>query len=136
MIGSPKASDDSGVQFNPPAQINTVWLWLVLAAAIIVGSLIFIIFNANSSSECVELYCITEDEITIPNGFDLVSYLYENQDRNKQLDVSDLYDIRVSLSLIEQNSDNRNLFLFGYDLETQKWERLKTASISEDGYRA
>ncbi len=40
MIGSPKASDDSGVQFNPPAQINTVWLWLVLAAAIIVGSLI------------------------------------------------------------------------------------------------
>ena len=48
MIGSPKASDDSGVQFNPPAQINTVWLWLVLAAAIIVGSLIFIIFNANS----------------------------------------------------------------------------------------
>ena len=136
MIGSPKASDDSGVQFNPPAQINTVWLWLVLAAAIIVGSLIFVVFNANSSSECVELYCITEDEITIPNGFDLVSYLYENQDRNKQLDVSDLYDIRVSLSLIEQNSDNRNLFLFGYDLETQKWERLKTASISEDGYRA
>ena len=30
MIGSPKASDDSGVQFNPPAQINTVWIYLFL----------------------------------------------------------------------------------------------------------
>ena len=131
MIGSPKASDDSGVQFNPPAQISTVWLWLVLAAAVIVGSLIFVGFNANSSSDCVELYCITEDEIAIPNGFHLVSYLYKNQDRNKQIDVSDLYDIKVSLSLLEQNQDNRNLFLFGYDLKTQKWNEKRICQLTK-----
>ena len=60
MIGSPKANSNSGVRFNPPAQLNTVWVWLTIAAVIIVGSLIYIGISAASSDECEEMYCIVE----------------------------------------------------------------------------
>ena len=136
MIGSPKANSNSGVQFNPPAQLNTVWIWLIIATAIILGSLIYIGINVASSDECEELYCIVENRLEIPNGFELVSYVYEKQELPPDLENSELYDMKVSLSLINQSFNDQNLFLYGHDLIGEKWNRITTVSLSDDGYRA
>ena len=136
MIGSPKANSNSGVRFNPPAQLNTVWVWLTIAAVIIVGSLIYIGISATSSDECEEMYCIVENQLEIPIGFELVSYVYEKQELTPELKNSELYDMKVSLSLINQSFDNQNLFLYGNDLNMGKWKQITTVSLSDDGYRA
>lgn len=106
---------------------------LFVLAAIVVGVVVvgwFVYRSAFGTEECTKPYCATGKSITIPEGYERVTAIFEY--RGKQA-VPAGSDVKVSLPLSKPTTDGRNLSFYGYDPDSKSWSPITPALLDPQG---
>src|SRR5688572_22417785 len=102
-------------------------LALILGAIVIAA--VFLIFRLCSSG-CSDFYCSSDVSVSVPEGYELVTDVYEREG------AADGQAREVSLPLNDPSDDNRNLNFFAFDSENTSWTPVAPAVLSDNGANA
>ncbi|MBI5949835.1 MAG: hypothetical protein HY875_16990 [Chloroflexi bacterium] len=106
-------------------------LFYVLGALAAVALAYLLFTKACGGGGCSEEYCESSRKITPPDGFELVSKIYEHREDGATLPAGS--DAQVYLPLTKATTDNRNLTFFRYVEESKAWEPVTAAVLEPQG---
>lgn len=83
--------------------------------------------------DCKSEYCASGQEIPAPAGYELVTKVYQYNDK---LTVPAGTDINISVPLSKATTDARNLSFYRYDTDMKSWEPITAALLDGSQVRA
>ncbi len=102
---------------------------LILVALVAIG--LFVFLRACGGNECTREYCETSRDVVAPEGYELVSKLFElNKDFGE---IPPGNDIGIQVPLKEPTTDNRNLSFYRYVEDSKAWEPVAAATLDPQG---
>src|SRR5450830_1405157 len=101
---------------------------LGICALLVVG---FLAFGWLTGGGCSKPYCPSNKNLKSPDGFELVTKVYELN--KNQSAVPQGTQMTVQLPLLQQTTDGRNLNFYRYVTSSQTWEPITTALLDAQG---
>ncbi|MCC7362875.1 MAG: hypothetical protein IT303_00765 [Dehalococcoidia bacterium] len=92
----------------------------------VVALLVFLFMRMCGGESCTEEYCASGTAVAPPEGYELVTKVYEYQ-RDEPIPAGNSFTI--SLELTKELEDSRNLSFYQYLPETEVWEPLAPATL-------
>jgi hypothetical protein len=106
----------------------------IVLAAVGLGVLIlgaFVISNLAGGESCRDAYCASGQRIAAPEGYQLVSKVYEFNSADTVVPPGT--EIKVQLPLLQATTDARSLSFYRYVEATRAWEPLSVALLEPGG---
>lgn len=103
-------------------------LVLIVLGVIAVGW--FLLSRACASDECTKPYCASDKSFAPPDGYELVTRLYEFSPKAK---TQSGFNLVVQLPLTKPTNDSSNLSFYRYMEETKTWEPITAAVLDGQG---
>jgi len=105
-------------------------LGAILVALVVLGFLAFTkVFGGGG---CEDVYCPSGQKIAAPEGYDLVSKIFEFNKKNGPAPTDKNVNVR-QLPLLKATTDQRNLSFYRYVSDTRTWEPLAPAILDPQG---
>jgi hypothetical protein len=104
---------------------------LAAIAVAVVGIAFFIFTRACGGQDCKTEYCPSGRSIQAPDGYELVSKIFEYD--KKRGPVPPGTDVGVLFPLMKVTNDGRNLSFYRYVEETKAWEVVAPAVLDPQG---
>jgi hypothetical protein len=92
----------------------------------------FLVSKACGSDDCSKPYCVSDKSFAPPDGYELVTRLYEFKTASAQPG----FNLAVQLPLTKQATDGSNLSFYRYMEETKTWEPMAAAMLDGQGRQA
>lgn len=90
----------------------------------------FVFSKACASEECTKAYCASSKSVAPPDGYELVTRLYEYSAKSKS---DPAFNLAVQLPLTRRTNDSSNLSFYRYMEETKTWEPITAAVLDGQG---
>ncbi len=127
----PWSRRQTGIYGGPGPKSYRRPLLYALGALAAVAFAYFLFTKAFGGGGCSEEYCASGRNIVPPDGFELVSKIYEYRSEAGALPAGN--DAQVYLPLTTATTDNRNLTFFRYVEGSKAWEPVTAAVLEPQG---
>ena len=110
---------------------------LLILALIVLGTLAlgwFLFSKACGGEDCAKAYCASSKSIPAPDGYELVTRVYEYSAKATATpQTGTAFDLRVLLPLTKPTNDSSSLSFYRYIEETKSWEPITAAILDGTG---
>lgn len=104
-------------------------LGAIVLAVLLIGFLLFT--RACGGESCTDAYCASSRAIQAPDGYELVSRVF--QYNQKKGTITPGTDIRIQIPLAAATQDNANLGFYRYVEDSKAWEPIAAAVLDPQG---
>ncbi|MBA4181278.1 MAG: hypothetical protein C0506_11870 [Anaerolinea sp.] len=95
----------------------------------------FLFTRACASDECTKAYCVSNKSVSPPEGYELVTRLFEYSEKSGAKAGPDL-NLVIQLPLTKPTTDSSNLSFYRYIEDTGNWEPITAAVVDGQGKQA